>query len=133
MANSPGGQRSDNKDRAEQFGANAGRRVGETFDRAQGAASATAEKAQGRAEDVMRKVQDAASNVAQSVREGASNVTQRAEDAYEATTETISEFSNDVMNLIRRHPTQAMLISFSAGCCIGALMFGGMFAASSHD
>jgi len=133
MATGPGSQRSDNKDRAEQFGANAGRRVGETFERAQGAASATAEKVQDRAGDVMRKVQDAASNVAQSVREGASGVTQRAEDAYEATTETIGEFTNDVMNLVRRHPMQAIFISFGAGCCIGALMCGGMFAGSNRD
>ena len=129
MANVPNSLR-EAKDRAEQAGATAGRKLGDLADRARDAAAVTAEKAQQGAETVMDKVQGMTSQVTQSVKDAASSVADTAEGAYEATAESLSEFNRDVMKLIHRHPKQAMLICFGAGFLLGAGLLGGLLGSN---
>lgn len=123
-------QRTDFRDKGEQAGSTAGRKVGETLEKARDTASALAEKAGEKMEGAYQKAQEVASNVGQSVRETASNVGDRAHEAYEIAAEKASEFNDDILRLIHRHPRQAVMIGFGAGCLLGALLLGGIFASS---
>lgn len=122
MANTPNTPRTDYQSQGEQAGATAGRKVGEALDKGRDAVTSAAGEAGEKVEGVMKSVKDAASSVATT-----------AEDAYEATTEKIGEFNDDVMHLINRHPKQAVLIGFGVGCLIGAVLLGGFFASSRRS
>ncbi|MBL8793915.1 MAG: DUF883 family protein [Planctomycetia bacterium] len=134
-------QRTDFRDKGEQAGSNAGRKVGETLEKARDTASNLAEKAGEKVEGAYQKAQEMASNVGQSVRETASQVGDRvretashvgehAHQAYDVAAEKMGEFNDDMLRLIHRHPRQAVLIGFGAGCLIGAVLLGGLFAGS---
>lgn len=130
-------QRTDFRDKGEQAGSTAGRKVGETLEKARDTASALAEKAgekmEGayqKAQDVASKAQDMASNAGQAIRETASHVGAHAHEAYDLAAEKACEFNDDVVRLIHRHPRQAVMIGFGAGCLIGAVLLGGLFASS---
>lgn len=121
MATTPSTSRPDIRDRAQDAGTAVSRKVGETLDKA-------GEKAEGAASGVIQTVQDAVSGIGRQAQGMASGVADSVEDAYTATADKIGEFNDDVMRLVRRHPKQAVLIGFGAGCLVGALLFGGLFA-----
>ena len=123
-------QRTDFRDTGEQAGSTAGRKVGETLEKARDSASALAEKAGAKMEGAYHKAQEVASTVGQSVRETASHVGDKAHEAYDIAAEKASEFNDDILRLIHRHPRQAVMIGFGAGCLLGALLLGGIFASS---
>jgi len=128
------------REKAEQAGANAGRKIGEALDRGQQAASAIADKTADATSGMVQKAQDVASTVANKAQDVASNVAHKAQDvahraqdvasnvahtveeAATATKEKVGEWTDDVTQLVRRHPMQSILIALGIGCLLGTVL-----------
>jgi uncharacterized protein YjbJ (UPF0337 family) len=91
------------------------------------------DKAKGAASAVVEKVEDAASSVKGAARDAASFVGRRASDAASAVGEgvstgagyvrdTVSDATDSLTNVIRKHPVPSLLVAFAIGLLLSRAM-----------
>jgi hypothetical protein len=111
------------KDKAENFGAAAGRKVGEGLAQSQQAASNIGQKAQETASQLGQKAQEAASSAAHKAQDAASAVAGRAEDALASVGDRMSSWGST----LREQAPHEGMVGSAASSVADQLQSGGRY------
>src|SRR5262245_33142505 len=94
-------------------------RASGVVDRVKDNARDVMDKAGDYASQARDKVADWAGQAGDAARHAGEKVQRWAGDAYDATSEPVSDFTEDVAAMIRKHPILAILIGFGCGLLLG--------------
>ncbi len=90
-----------------------------TFGQVADKAGHVADKVADKASHVADKVSGYASDAYGSVKDAGHKVEEWTEDAYSATSKQVGHYTDEVSELIKKHPIPAILIGFGVGLLIG--------------
>jgi ElaB/YqjD/DUF883 family membrane-anchored ribosome-binding protein len=118
-----GGSQGSLRDKGEQIGAAAGRKIGEQLGKAQEAAASAGQKAQDAASGVAQRAQDVASNVATRAQEFASTAADKTDEALS----TVGEKMTSLAGTIRQSAPHEGALGTAATAVANRLQAGGHY------